>query len=85
MNKHFTVIHTEYLHWLKVLGYSEATQGICSNAIKYFFWWLPTQNVHHITKLEHNYIEDYFEYLQTRPNKHNGKTALSRRNRQKVG
>lgn len=77
MTDHYKAIHTEYLHWLKVLGYSEATQGICRKGIRFFFMWLPVQNIHHITKLEQKHIEQYFEYLQTRPNKHNGKTALS--------
>lgn len=78
MEKHYTAIHAEYLHWLKVLGYSDATQLICKKGITFFFKWLPVQNVHHITKLEHQHIEHYFEYLETRPNKHNNKTALSK-------
>lgn len=78
MNSHYKAIHTEYLHWLSVLGYSEATQGICRKGITFFFEWLPDQNVHHITKLEHKHIQLYFDYLETRPNKHNGKTALSK-------
>lgn len=78
MNKHYTAIHTEYIHWIKVLGYSQATQGICRKGITFFFTWLPTQSVHHITELEQQHIETYFEYLQTRPNKHNNKTALSK-------
>ncbi len=78
MDKHYTAIHTEYVHWIKVLGYSEATQLVCKKGIKFFFTWLPTQNVPHITKLEHKHIENYFEYLQTRPNKSNNKTALSK-------
>ena len=77
MTHHYKAIHTEYLHWIKVLGYSEATQGICRKALKFFFTWLPTQNVHNITKLNHKSIERYFRYLEVRPNKHNGKTALS--------
>lgn len=78
MTDHYKAIHKEYIHWVKVLGYSEATQGICRKGITFFFAWLPTQNVYHITKLEHKHIESYFEYLETRPNKHNGKTALSK-------
>lgn len=77
MNSHYKAIHREYLHWVKVLGYSESTQGICRKSITLFFTWLPTKNVHHITELEHTHIERYFEYLQTRRNKHNNKTALS--------
>jgi len=77
MNSHYKAIHTEYIHWLNVLGYSEATQGICRKAVRFFFMWLPDQNVHHITRLEQKHIEQYFEYLETRKNKHTGKTALS--------
>lgn len=70
MNEHYQNIYQSYIDWLKILGYSKATQGICSFAIKQFFEWLPTQNVHHITNLNHRHIESYFEHLQTRPNKH---------------
>ncbi len=69
MNGHFKILYNEYLDWLKILGYSQATQGICTFGITMFFDWLETQNIQHITQLEQNHVKAYFEYLQTRPNK----------------
>ena len=68
MNEHFTALHKAYLDWLKILGYSQATQGICSNGITMFFDWLQTQNIHHVTQLDNQHINTFFEHLQTRPN-----------------
>ncbi len=69
MNGHFTILHRAYIDWLKILGYSQATQGICSNGVTMFFNWLQTQNIQQIIQLENKHIKAYFEYLQIRPNK----------------
>jgi integrase/recombinase XerD len=69
-NTHFKELHQAYINWLKVLGYSKATQGICSNGTTRFFSWLLSQGMNHITNLEQKHIEGYFEHLQTQPNKH---------------
>jgi len=69
MVEHYKTLQKEYLHWLKVLGYSEATQGICKNAIQLFFEWLKDKNLIHITQLENSHINAYFDYLQERKNR----------------
>jgi len=68
MGRHYSTLQKEYLHWLKVLGFSEATQGICKNAIQLFFEWLKEQNLSHIRQLENSHINAYFKYLQQRKN-----------------
>lgn len=69
MNEHYNTLQKEYLHWLKVLGFSEATQGICKNAIQLFFEWLKDKNLSHIIQLENHHITAYFDYLQQRKNR----------------
>jgi integrase/recombinase XerD len=68
MTEHYRILQKEYLQWLKILGFSQATKEICNNAIHLFFDWLETKNIHHVTQLENNLIEDYFNYLQSREN-----------------
>jgi integrase/recombinase XerD len=77
MNEQFIFLHKSYLQWLNNLGYSKSTQDICNNAIKQFFSWLSSQNIHEINELENNHIQQYFDYLQTRNNK-NKAGALSK-------
>lgn len=69
MNKHYTVLQTEYLHWLKILGFSQSTMDICNNATNLFFKWLQDKSIHHITRLENDHIQEYFEYMQYRENR----------------
>lgn len=69
MAEHYNTLQKEYLHWLKILGFSDATQGICKNAIQLFFEWLKEQNLNHITQLESHHIKAYFDYLQQRKNR----------------
>jgi len=69
MQEHYSTLQKEYLHWLKILGFSEATQGICKNAIQLFFEWLKEQNLSHISQLENHHINAYFDYLQQRKNR----------------
>ncbi len=62
-------IKEEYTTWLKTLGYNSKTVLTYSLCLRDFFEWLNTQEIKHITALEHKHIEKYFAYLQTRPNK----------------
>lgn len=70
MNEHYTALQKEYLHWLKILGFSQSTTDICHTATTFFFEWLQNKNILHITRLENCHIQAYFEYLQTRKNQH---------------
>jgi integrase/recombinase XerD len=69
MSGHYIALQKEYLHWLKVLGFSKATHEICDNAINLFFEWLQNKNFSHITQLENRHVTEYFNYLQCRKNK----------------
>lgn len=69
MIAHYNSLQKEYLHWLDILGFSKATQGICQNAIQLFFEWLYDKNLGHITQLESRHIHAYFDYLQHRKNR----------------
>jgi integrase/recombinase XerD len=68
MDNHYKILQKEYLHWLKILGFSNATVGICDNGITLFFEWLQQNNITHITHLENEHINHYFDYVQERPN-----------------
>jgi integrase/recombinase XerD len=68
VNEHFIHLQNHYVKWLKTLGYSQAMQEICSNAMKHFFCWLVNENIHQIIELKNSDIESYFLYLQNRPN-----------------
>jgi len=68
VQNHYQALQEEYLHWLKILGFSEATSGICKNAIQLFFAWLKDKNLTHISQLENHHIHAYFKYLQQRKN-----------------
>ncbi len=69
MNTHYKAIQKEYVFWLDTLGYSNRSVYSFGNHITHFFKWLQTQNTDNIKQLTNKHISQYFEHLQTRPNK----------------
>jgi len=68
IEKHYAALQKEYLHWIRVLGFSDTSVDICRNAICLFFEWLQEKKLLHITQLENCHIREYFDYLQCRQN-----------------
>ena len=66
MNPHFHKLLEAYIHWLKTLGYSSASQNIYQTNLKLFFTWLVQNNIHQVMDLEDKHLAIYFDYLQTR-------------------
>ena len=74
---HYTEIHKEYVNWLDILGFSNASITGFDRNVKIFFEWLEEHNILSITQLTQKHIKIYFDYLQTRPNKLYRGTGLS--------
>jgi integrase/recombinase XerD len=75
--EHYKRIHEQYIRWLDILGFSQATiAGFILN-VKDFFEYLEDNNILSIRDLTQKHILIYFEYLQTRPNKLYKGTGLS--------
>jgi integrase/recombinase XerD len=73
----FIVIQNEYRQWLQTLGFSKSiVYGYTLNA-KEFFDWLQSKNINQIHLITGTHIENYFEYLQSRPNQRYKNRTLS--------
>jgi integrase/recombinase XerD len=68
--EHYNDLKNDYVHWLKVLGFSQASMDKCGYCLTLFFEWLRGKNLVSIAHLEYHHIESYFEYLQQRKNQH---------------
>ncbi len=77
MNQNYTKIRAEYAVWLQTLGFSEKVVYNYPNHLYDFFEWIDTQGVSHIKQVNQKHIEQYFEHLQTRPNKRRKGLLLS--------
>jgi integrase/recombinase XerD len=76
LNENFNSIKNEYAVWLTTLGFSGATVLDYKDRVRDFFEWLETKNINAINIISQKNITDYFDFLQTRPNKRR-KGALS--------
>jgi integrase/recombinase XerD len=76
LNENFNEIKNEYAVWLTTLGFSSATVVDYKDRVRDFFEWLEIKNVLQINIITQKNITDYFNFLQTRPNKRR-KGALS--------
>lgn len=75
MNHSFREINKQYTAWLDTLGFSSGVVYDYNARVRDFFLWLDTQGVSRINQLEQKHINQYFNYLESRPNK-NTKGAL---------
>lgn len=68
MNTSYIAIKNEYLVWLDTLGFSADVIRACNYAVHYFFEWLENRQVQSINQLTNRHINDYYAFLETRPN-----------------
>ena len=76
MNDHFDVIREQYTRWLGTLGFSDGLVYSYPFKVKHFFQWLKAKNIDGIGSISQKHVEEYFDYLQSRPNK-NDRGSLS--------
>jgi len=69
LNEHYTTIQNEYATWLNTLGFSSGLVYDYKFRARDFFEWAEQNNINHISSLTQKHITQYFEYLQSRPNK----------------
>lgn len=69
MNESYQKITAEYGSWLNTLGFSGGVVYEYPNRVKEFFEWTESQNIHAVNVLTQKHINDFYNYLQTRPNK----------------
>lgn len=69
MNENFKTVCNEYAVWLNTLGFSGGLVYDYKFRVRDFFEWLQTKNINAVNLINQKHIENYFEYLQTRPNK----------------
>lgn len=69
INENYNAIKNEYAVWLTTLGFSGATVVDYKDRVRDFFEWLETKNINVVNIITQKNITDYFDFLQTRPNK----------------
>jgi len=69
MNENFRTVCNEYAVWLNTLGFSGGLVYDYKYRVRDFFEWLQTKNINAVNLITQKHIENYFEHLQTRPNK----------------
>jgi len=69
MKTGYKAIFVEYLSWLDTLGYADDSICSCKRNTRTFFEWLEEKRIHSITELTGKHINEYYNYLETRPNK----------------
>lgn len=73
-NKTFKKLHKELTILNKVKGYKTGQSQFYPKAVQEFLWWLEQKGIYTIEKLTTPILMEYYEYLQTRPNKTRGGT-----------
>jgi len=64
MNIHYKTILEQYLLWFDTLGYNTKTRNRYKSIIAQFFNYLQTSNINHISMLNHQHINAYFDDVQ---------------------
>jgi integrase/recombinase XerD len=77
MNTHYKSILTEFVNWVDTLGYSNSLKQYCYRSVRDFFQWLEEKQIQNINLINNKQINDYFNYLETRPNWRYEGTRLS--------
>jgi integrase/recombinase XerD len=65
MNTHYKTLSEQYALWFDTLGYSPKTATRYTGIIMQFFTYLQANNINHISLLNHQQIQAYFDYIQT--------------------
>ena len=69
LNKNYNETKNEYAIWLTTLGFSSSLVYNYKFRAKDLFEYLQTKNINQINLVNQKNIIEYFEYLQSRPNK----------------
>jgi len=69
MNAGYNEIFTVFINWLDTLGYSKHSIRYCKTGANDFFQWLEDKQIKSITQLTNKTINEYHNFLETRPNK----------------
>lgn len=69
MQENYKAVCIEYAIWLNTLGFSSSVVYDYKFRIRDFFEWLQVKNINAVNLITQKHIENYFEYLQARPNK----------------
>jgi integrase/recombinase XerD len=69
LNENYNIIKNEYAVWLTTLGFSGGVVLDYKDRTRDFFEWLETKNINAVNIITQKNITDYFDFLQTRPNK----------------
>jgi len=77
MNPNYREINKQYATWLDTLGFSSSVVYDYKNRVSDFLKWLETQSVNQINVLTPTHINQYFNYLENRPNKRRKGALLS--------
>lgn len=76
MNNNFQEINKQYTAWLDTLGFSNSVVTDYRDRVRDFFEWLDTKTSG-LNALTQKQVNDYFDYLETRPNKRKKGHVLS--------
>ncbi|NVK66966.1 MAG: tyrosine-type recombinase/integrase [Flavobacteriales bacterium] len=77
MNHSFKEINKQYSAWLDTLGFSSGVVYDYNARVRDFLEWMELQSVNQINALNQKHINQYFNYLETRPNKRHKGRLLS--------
>ena len=77
MNNKYREINRNYTLWLDTLGFSSGVVLDYKERVCEFLEWLETHSVNQINQITQKHINDYFSYLETRPNKRRAGQLLS--------
>lgn len=77
MNNKYREINRNYTSWLDTLGFSSGVVMDYKERVNEFLEWLETHSVNQINQITQKHINDYFSYLETRPNKRRAGQLLS--------
>jgi len=71
-NQEYKDYLTNFMSWLKVLGYSGTTIKNYPRCLEEFFFQLEKRNITTIEKINQKVMDDYSSYIQTRPKQTDG-------------
>lgn len=78
MNNSYQTLTENYKEHLQTLGFSFHTVKSYPQMLRYFLNYLDMQGVSQINKLTQKHVNNYFDYLETRPNMRISGKALSK-------
>lgn len=71
-NNSYQYLEKAFGEWLDILGYAQMNTSNMTSIAREFLYFLDTQGVSHINKLEQKHYKQYFNYISTRSNARRG-------------